>query len=122
MINMAIMLEKSDNLKADDEEVGQIKEMYLKTYQQGREVFIAVCDCDILGKSFREGHLHVEVSPDFFGGSLASVSDVEGALASATMANFVGCKTVEHAIRLGYVERDNVLSIDGVLYAQMVRM
>ena len=40
----------------------------------------------------------------------------------ATMANFVGCKAVEHAISLGYVERDNVLSIDGVLYAQMVRM
>jgi hypothetical protein len=53
---------------------------------------------------------------------LATCSEVEKALKNATMANFVGCKTVEHAIRLGYVERENVLCIEGVLYAQMVRM
>jgi hypothetical protein len=38
------------------------------------------------------------------------------------MANFVGSKAVLHAISLGYVEKDNVLSIDGIPYAQMVRM
>ena len=98
------------------------KEMYLKSYQQGAETLIAVCDCEILGKKFSEGHLCIDVSPDFFGGEKASCSEVEAALAAATMANFVGCKTVEHAISLGYVERDCVLSINGVLYAQMVRM
>lgn len=98
------------------------KEMYLKSYQQGRETLIAVCDCDILGQKFAEGQLRIDVSPDFFGGEKASCSEVEAALAKATMANFVGCKTVEHAISLGYVERDCVLSINGVPYAQMVRM
>ena len=98
------------------------KEMYLKSHQHGAHTLIAVCDCDILGKKFKEGHLKIEVSPDFFAGEKASRSDVEAALAAATMANFVGSKTVEHAISLGYVERDFVLSIDGVLYAQMVRM
>jgi hypothetical protein len=34
----------------------------------------------------------------------------------------VGSKAVLHAISLGYVEKDNVLSIDGIPYAQMVRM
>jgi uncharacterized protein len=99
-----------------------IAEMYLKTHQQGREVLIAVCDCEIRGKTFAEGHLRMEVSPDFFGEEKASGSEVEAALARATMANFVGRCAVEHAISLGYVERENVLSIDGVLYAQMVRM
>ncbi len=100
----------------------EIKEMYLKTYRQGAEVLIAVCDCDILGKRFAEGHLRINVDPDFFGREMASPSEVEAALAGATIANFVGCCAVEHAISLGYVERDNVLSIDGVLCAQMVRM
>jgi uncharacterized protein len=98
------------------------KEMYLKTHQQGRETLIAVCDCDVLGQKFAEGQLRLDVSPDFFGGEKASGSEVEAALARATMANFVGAKTVEHAISLGYVEKDCVLSIGGVLYAQMVRM
>jgi hypothetical protein len=98
------------------------KDMYLKTYQHGAHTLIAVCDCDILGKKFAEGHLKIDVSSDFFGGEKASCSEVKAALAAATMANFVGCKTVEHAISLGYVERDCVLSINGVLCAQMVRM
>lgn len=98
------------------------KEMYMKTHEQGAETLIAVCDCDVLGRKFSEGQLRIDVSPDFFGGEKASCTEVEAALAGATMANFVGCRTVEHAISLGYVEKDNVLSIDGILYAQMVRM
>jgi hypothetical protein len=103
-------------------EESEIKEMYLKTYRQGRDVLIAVCDCDILDKKFAEGDLRMEVSSDFFGRELASRCEVEAALSGATIANLVGCRAVEHAIHLGYVERENVLSIDGVLYAQMVRM
>lgn len=98
------------------------KEMYLKAYEQGRERLIAVCDCDILGRTFSKGQLRIDVSPDFFGSEKASCAEIEAALASATMANFVGHKTVQYAISLGYVEEDNVLSIDGILYAQMVRM
>ena len=98
------------------------KEMYLKSHHHGAHTLVAVCDCDILGKKFTEGRLKIEVTADFFGGEKASCSEVEAELAKATMANFVGCKTVEHAISLGYVERDCILSVDGVLYAQMVRM
>jgi hypothetical protein len=109
------------NMSEMSEEIDR-KYMCLKIHEQGKETLIAVCDCDILGKKFAEGHLHIEVSHDFFGDELASCSEIESALASATMANFVGCKAVEHAISLGYVEKENVLSIDGILYAQMVRM
>jgi hypothetical protein len=109
------------NMSEMSEEIDK-KYMCLKIHEQGKETLIAVCDCEILGKKFAEGHLHIEVSHDFFGDELASCSEIESALASATMANFVGCKAVEHAITLGYVEKENVLSIDGILYAQMVRM
>ncbi len=98
------------------------KEMNLKVYRQGAEVLVAVCDCDLLGKKFAEGRLRVEVDKDFFGEEKASPEEVEAALKKATIANFVGCCAVEQAIRLGYVERENVLCIDGVLCAQMVRM
>ena len=94
--------------------------MCLKVHRQGKEILVAVCDSDILGKSFKEGDFHLEVSPDFFGAELVTGSEVEEALAGATMANLVGCKTVEHAISLGFVDKENVLSIDGILYAQMV--
>ena len=51
--------------------------MYLKSHQHGAHTLIAVCDCDLLGKKFTEGHLKIEVSPDFFGGEKASYSEVD---------------------------------------------
>ncbi len=114
---MIIPISKSEML--EDSEAG---ELYLKIYRQGAEVLVAVCDCDILGKHFAEGHLRMEVDPDFYGRDLAALSEVEAALAAATMANFAGCRAVEHAIRLGYVEKENILSIQGIPCAQMVRM
>ncbi|MDM7935434.1 MAG: DUF424 family protein [Methanothrix sp.] len=98
------------------------KEMYLRTYREGGEVLVAVCDCDILGRRFVDGVLHIDVKADFFGEDPASEEEVEAALSRATIANLVGSRTVEHAIRLGYIERENVLFIDGIPCAQMVRM
>lgn len=108
----------SDSMSEDAEK----KEMNLKVYRQGAEVLVAVCDSDLVGKRFTEGRLHVDVSKDFFGEERTSSEELEAALRSATIANFVGCCAVEQAIRLGYVERENVLCIDGILCAQMVRM
>lgn len=103
-------------------EESEEKGMYLRAHEQGKERLIAVCDCEILGRKFSEGQLRIDVSPDFFGSERATHAEVEAALASATMANFVGQRTVRYAISLGYVEEDNVLSIDGILCAQMVLM
>lgn len=122
--NNSVSCSMSDECKVDEGKIdeSEMKELYLKTYRQGAEILIAVCDCEILGRRFSEGDLRLEVSSDFFGTEKASPSEVEDALARATMANFVGCRAVKHAIRLGFVEKENILSIDGVLCAQMVRM
>lgn len=119
MEDSSIQIRRKAVDERDEEETAQI---CLKTYRHGAETLIAVCDRDILGREFREGNLHIEVCSDFYGDEKASLSEVEDALRGATMANLVGCKVVKHAILLGWVDEDNVLSIDGVLYAQMVRM
>jgi hypothetical protein len=112
---------EENELQADDQQMNE-PQLYLKSHRSGREVLIAVCDCDLMGKKFVEGHLHVEILPDFFGEEKATAQDVEQALTRATMANLVGELAVGHAIRLGYVARENVLTINGVPCAQMVLM
>ena len=99
-----------------------IETMYLKTYKVNGEVLVAACDCEIIGKTFEEGALSIEVAADFFGGKMASFEEFEGALKEATIANMVGEKTVSCAIDLEFVDDENVLRIDGVPCAQMVRM
>lgn len=96
--------------------------MYLKAHFSGKEVLIAVCDCNLMGKRFDEGHLHVEVCADFFGDEKATAKDVEEALAKATIANLIGERSVGHAVRLGHVAMENVLMINGIPCAQMVMM
>jgi hypothetical protein len=113
-------LEKNEP-QADEQQMSE-QQLYLKSHVSGKEVLIAVCDCDLMGKKFVEGHLHVEILSDFFGEEKATVKDVEQALGGATMANLIGEVAVGHAIRLGYVARENVLIIDGVPCAQMVLM
>jgi uncharacterized protein len=110
---------QEDGLQITREEQQQ---MYLKTHQCGTETLIAVCDCILMGKKFEEGPLHIEIQPDFFGEQKATTKDVESALAQATIANLVGEQSVGHAVRLGYIDQENVLRIEGIPCAQMVLM
>jgi hypothetical protein len=107
---------KDDGLKADEQQ------MYLKAHHSGREVLIAACDCELIGKRFAQGHLQLEVCADFFGAEKATDKDLEVALSKASIANLVGERSVGNAIRLGYVDSKNVLLIDGIPCAQMVLM
>lgn len=102
--------------------VDDIRDMVLKIYRTDREVLIAVCDRDLLGKTFEDGKLQLDINPGFYGQDAASLAEIEAALHEATIANFAGSRAVSCAISLGYVDRGNVLEIAGVPCAQMVRM
>lgn len=94
--------------------------MYMKTYRSGADMLIAVCDCDLIGKRFADGSLQIEICSDFFGAAKATIEELEVALSKATIANLVGMCSVGHAIRLGYIDQENVLVIEGTPCAQMV--
>ena len=83
---------------------------------------LAVCDCELLGKTFDEGDLCLSVEAAFFGEEEATAPEVAKALAGATIANMVGEKAVACAIETGCIDSENVLRIGGVPTAQMVRM
>ncbi len=96
--------------------------MYLKVHKMSGEVMVAVCDCELLGKTFDEGELCLSVEAAFFGQEEATKGDVERALAGASIANMVGERAVACAIEAKSIDGKNVLRIDGVPTAQMVRM
>ncbi len=92
----------------------------LKVYRVRGEVLVAVCDSDIVGKTFREGDLKIEVKESFYGEREVGEEEVIRALKMATIANITGRKAVELAIRIGIVDRENVLKIGDCWHAQMV--
>jgi len=94
----------------------------VKVYRQGRETIVAACDVEIIGKTFRSKGLKITVSEGFYKGDSGSEEMLVNRLEMATVANLVGKKTVDAAIRHGFVDPASVLIIGEVPHAQMTRM
>jgi hypothetical protein len=96
--------------------------IYVKIYRVQGEVLLAACDEELLGRTFREGELKLEVKERFYKGELVEEDALEALLEEATIANLTGERCVSKTIELGYVERDRVLYIEGIPHAQMARL
>jgi hypothetical protein len=96
----------------------------VKIHTQGRELLIAACDQDIIGKTFRskDKGLRLEVLESFYRGDTGDEEMLVSRLEMATIANLVGERTVAIAVKHGFVDPECVLTIGGVPHAQMARM
>lgn len=93
----------------------------MKTVETQGEKLVIVCDKELLGKIFKEGKLKIEVKKSFYDGREASVAECIEALRGATIANLLG-SIVKNAISAGIIDKNNVIEIQGVLHAQLVRL
>ena len=94
----------------------------MKVYRVKGEVIVAVCDEEIVGKTFREKDLKIEVREEFYGKESYDEEDVKRALRQATIANITGKNAVKLAISIGIIDEDKVLKIGECWHAQMVVM
>jgi hypothetical protein len=96
--------------------------VYVNLKQVGRNVLLAVCDCEVLGKTLREGKIVFHVKDEFYNGGKVSVEEAVSMIENATIVNMVGKNCVKKAIEKGYVHPEAVLSIEGVPHAQIVKL
>nr|WP_290723207.1 DUF424 domain-containing protein [Archaeoglobus sp.] len=92
----------------------------MRVYRVKGEVLVAVCDSDIVGRTFREGELKLEVKESFYGEEEVGEEEVKRALRNATIANITGSKAVSLAVRIGIIDKNRILYIEGCPHAQMV--
>jgi hypothetical protein len=97
-------------------------EVYLNLKKVGKNVLLAVCDCDLLGKTLREGKIIFHVKDEFYNGRKATLDEAVGLIDNSTIVNLVGSNCVEKAISKGYVHPEAVLKIEGVPHAQIVKL
>lgn len=96
--------------------------MYIKEYNSGSGVLVAVCDQDLVGRSFEDGELRLTVSERFYKGEEATEEDVIGSLRHATIANLVGRRAIQCALNYKFIDETNIIVVDGVPHAQMLRL
>lgn len=97
-------------------------EVYVNLKQIGKNVLLAVCDCDLLGKTLREGKIVFHIKDEFYNGRKASVEEAVSLIGNSTIVNLVGKTCVEKAIAKGYVHPQAVLNIEGVPHAQIIKL
>jgi len=97
-------------------------EAYVNLRRWGKQVLLAICDAEILGKTFQESDLVLEVKEEFYKGVKTSVDEALSLIDQSTNINLIGSNIVTKAIEKGYVHPEAVIKICGVLHAQIVKM
>jgi uncharacterized protein len=97
-------------------------DVYLNVRKMGQNVVLAVCDCDLLGKTLREGKIVFHVKEDFYKGRKTSLDEAVGLISNSTIVNLVGKNCVENAIAKGYVHPEAIIKIEGVPHAQIIKL
>ncbi len=97
-------------------------EFYVRVYRIEKEVMVAVCDLEIYGKTFEDDEVVLHIKEDFYGDELMESKDVAAILEDATIANLAGENAIALAIEAGVIIPQNVIRVEGVPHAQMVRI
>lgn len=95
---------------------------YFKVHKHPEEVVVAVCDEEILGRTFRSDGLKLFVSEVFYKGEVVDEEELRSRIGTFTVLNLAGNRCVDIAIELGIVDPDNVFVIGGVKHAQAVTL
>ena len=97
-------------------------EVYVKVTRWGRHTLLAVCDTDILGKTFKKDGIVFEIKEEFYNGYKTNIDEALKLIEQSTIVNLCGRNIVKKAIERGYVHPEAIFEICGVLHAQIMRM
>ena len=97
-------------------------EVHLRVIHEKRGVLVAACDAGLLGETFRQGKMKLEVNTQFYGGALCTIEKAMEALVEADVANLVGETTIKAAVNKGLVDPEAVIYFGAVPHVQIVRL
>jgi hypothetical protein len=94
----------------------------MKLRKVGRNVLLAICDAEILGKTLEDGKITFHVKEGFYMGARVDIDEAICMIENCTVVNMIGKNVVNRAIEKGYVHPGAVLEIKGVPHAQIVKL
>jgi hypothetical protein len=97
-------------------------DVYAKLTKDDKNVLLAICDADLLGKTLKEGKIVFKITNEFYNGKRISVDQAVEMIQNSTIINLIGNSCVEKAIESGVVHPEAVLKIDGIAHAQIVKV
>lgn len=92
--------------------------MYLKIHKAEGRSIVAVADKELIGKTFEENNLHLEVTERFYKGEEKTEEEIVKILKDATNVNLIGKKTIDAALKAGIISKENIITIQKIPHAQ----
>jgi hypothetical protein len=96
--------------------------VYVNIKKSGRNVLLAICDVEILGRTLREEKIVFCIKEEFYKGARVNVEEAVSMIENSNIVNMVGRNVVKKAIQKGYVHPEAVLNIEGIPHAQIVKL
>lgn len=95
--------------------------MIIKVHKtiDGRKI-VAICDNELIGKKFEEGKLQLDLSSSFYNGEEKSEDDIIELIRGSYIVNIVGEKGISLALKLGIVDKKNIIKIKNIPHAQAI--
>jgi len=85
-------------------------------------VFVNVCEAELLGRRFRENGLLLDVNEEFYHGDPMELDAALSLVNQATVMSLVGNTLVAEAVKKGVVHKDSTLKVAGVSFAQVYNL
>lgn len=91
--------------------------MFVKIIKSYRDT-VAICDSDLIGKTFEEGNFQINVKESFFKGEKMSEEEIleiikKMSVEDATF-NIVGERAISIALRSGIISEEGIRKIQGI--------
>ena len=96
--------------------------VYIKSHRKGREILIAACDCELLGKILEGGRAPFKVDKGFYCGDIMRLVEAIEFIKIGTIVNLVGKRIVEAAIKAKLVHPEGVLYFGKIPHAQIIQI
>jgi hypothetical protein len=85
---------------------------------------VAICDKELIGKTFEEGEYQLDIKENFYKGEIKSEAEVikiiKDMSAEDATFNIVGERSVQTAIKSRIISENSVLKIQGIPYAMVL--
>lgn len=94
----------------------------MKVVKQGKDVLVAACDAELLGKTLKFGRIDFPVRREFYGGQILTEEEALLQVRNGTTVNLLGEKIVGHALQAGLIHPEAVLYVSGIPHALIVRI
>jgi hypothetical protein len=96
------------------------QKMIVKIHSTPNGNLLAICDSDLIGKTFEEDDKQLDLSSQFYAGEEMSEQELTEILKDCYVVNAVGKESISILVKNNLINKENIMRIAGTPHAQCV--